>query len=75
MKPVRHKTESIYSRYVIDSESDLSEGVEKLAIPDINNRFFPPVNWQSYNARDDIAQFFYDYSEPLLLTTNRYTTH
>jgi hypothetical protein len=31
MKLVGHKTESIYRRYAIVSESDISEGVGKLA--------------------------------------------
>ena len=31
MKLTGHKTESIYRRYAIVSESDLSEGVSKLA--------------------------------------------
>ena len=31
MKLTGHKTESVYRRYAIVSEADLSEGVEKLA--------------------------------------------
>ncbi|MEO5656465.1 MAG: hypothetical protein ABIO65_05255 [Nitrospiria bacterium] len=32
MKLTGHKTESVYRRYAIVSESDLSEGVKKLAL-------------------------------------------
>ena len=46
MKLTGHKTESVYRRYAIVSESDLSEGVAKLAAlhqANLNNDSQPKV--------------------------------
>ena len=50
MKLVGHKTESIYRRYAIVSESDLSEGVEKLAALD-NIQIEPSHKIEKFTSR------------------------
>jgi hypothetical protein len=42
MKLTGHKTEAVYRRYAIVSESDLSEGIAKLAVLHEAEKLAPP---------------------------------
>ncbi|MCH8269180.1 MAG: site-specific integrase [Acidobacteria bacterium] len=57
MKLTGHKTESIYRRYAIVSESDLSEGVAKLAAPDEPKKMEPGVVDQSSSGKAQTKQW------------------
>ncbi len=57
MKLTGHKTEAVYRRYAIVSETDLREGGQKLAALDANHQGEPKTVLPLPRSRTEVAHF------------------